>query len=173
MIMSRVTLRPFSPGDLLALIDSEAACEARMGMRVAEGLRAFFVSGDVSPAWLERLRAATETDSWVHGFAVVEHGSNRVVGCASFKGPPDDQGVVEIAYAIVPSCQGRGYATEATSALLELTSADARVRVVRAHTLPTLNASGRVLTKCGFTHTGTIVDPEDGPIWRWDRPPSR
>lgn len=169
MAPTRITLRPFSPGDLLALIESEAACAARMGTPVAEGLRGFFVSGEVSPAWLERLRAASEGDVWVHGFAVVERDGNRIVGCASFKGPPDAEGVVEIAYAIVPSCEGRGYATEAAAALVALAQADARVRLVRAHTLATPNASGRVLTKCGFTHVGTIVDPDDGPIWRWDR----
>jgi RimJ/RimL family protein N-acetyltransferase len=166
---ARLTLRPFSGDDLLALIEGAAQAEQRMGVSLAEGLRDFFVSGEVSPAWLERLRGARAADPWVHGFALIEKASGRAVGSAGFKGPPDEHGVVEIAYAVVPSVEGRGYATEAAGALVAFASADERVRVVRAHTLPAANASTRVLTKCGFERIGEVVDPEDGPVWRWER----
>lgn len=166
---SRLFLRPFSPGDLLALIEGVPRCEARMGIRLADGLRDFFVSGEVSAAWLAGLRAAISADPWVHGFAVVERERGLIVGTVGFKGAPDENGSAEIAYAIVPSCQGRGYATEAAAALVTFALADPRVRVVRAHTLPTPNASTRVLAKCQFVCTGEVVDPEDGPVWRWER----
>jgi ribosomal-protein-alanine N-acetyltransferase len=169
MMTSRLSLRPFSPGDLLALIDGAAQCEQRMGVRLSEGLREFFVSGEVSAAWLERLRAGGTADPWVHGFALVEREQGIAIGTAGFKGPPDEGGVVEIAYGIVPSYEGRGYATEAAAGLVDFAFADARVNLVRAHTLPTANASTRVLGKNGFTHVGEIVDPEDGPVWRWER----
>lgn len=166
----RLRLRAFSPEDLLALIEGVPQCEARMVLRLADGLRDFFVSGEVSPAWLERLRAAKVADPWTHGFAVIEAASETVVGSAGFKGAPDGEGIVEIAYAIVPARESRGYATEAAAALVAFAFSDPRVRLVRAHTLPLANASTRVLTKCRFTHTGEIVDPEDGPVWRWERP---
>jgi len=166
---SRLRLRPFLPEDLLALIEGVPQCEARMGLRLAEGLRDFFVSGEVSAAWLERLRSAKVADPWTHGFAVIEESSQTVIGSAGFKGPPDDDGGVEIAYAIVPVKEGRGYATEAAAALVAFAFSDPRVRLIRAHTLPTANASTRVLTKCAFTRTGEIVDPDDGPVWRWQR----
>lgn len=140
-----------------------------MGRRAADGLRDFFVSDDVSPAWLERLRATTGADPWVHGFAVIDPDSGSVIGSAGFKGPPDEEGNVEIAYGIVPEHQGRGYATEAAEALLDFAFADARVRIVRAHTLPTPNASTRVLTKCEFERIGELIDPDDGLVWRWQR----
>jgi len=44
-----------------------------------------------------------------------------------------------------------------------------RVEVVRAHTLPTTNASTRVPAKCGFEHVDSVVDLDDGPVWRWER----
>jgi RimJ/RimL family protein N-acetyltransferase len=47
--------------------------------------------------------------------------------------------------------------------------ASGQVRVVRAHTLPELNASARALTKCGFKRVGEVVDPEDGLVWRWEK----
>jgi len=166
---SRVRLRAFSPEDLLALLEGVPQCEARMGVRLADGLRDFFVSGEVSAAWLERLRAAKAADPWLHGFAVIERASETAVGTAGFKGPPGDDGAVEIAYAIVPAKEGRGYATEAAASLVAFAFNDPRVRSVRAHTLPTLNASTRVLAKCNFTRVGEVVDPDDGPVWRWQR----
>ena len=94
-----------------------------------------------------------------------------MIGSAGFKGPPDSTGTVEIAYAIVPSFEGRGYAPEAATALVGFASASGQVRTVRAHTLPASNASTRVLLKCGFHHIDTVVDPEDGTVWRWERKP--
>jgi len=37
---------------------------------------------------------------------------------------------------------------------------------------PAANASTRVLEKCGFRHTGTVHDPVDGLVWRWERDPA-
>lgn len=165
---TRLRLLSFSPQHLLALVESVAQFDEQFGVRAADGLRAFLVSDDVPREYLEGLRAATVADPWVHGFAVVERAANLVVGNAAFKGPPDEGGVVEIAYAIVPRFEGRGYATEAAKALVEHARTDGRVRGVRAHTLPLENASTRVLTKCGFQRTGEIEDPHDGPIWRWE-----
>ena len=171
MAIETVHLRllPYSPKHLLALLDGVQQFEEQIGLRAADGLRDFIVSDEVSPAWVTRLRASSAADPWVHGFAVVHRESRAVIGNAGFKGPPDADGVVEIAYGIVPGYQGRGYATEAAAALFDFALDSGRVRLVRAHTSPTPNASTRVLAKCGFERTGEVVDPEDGPVWRWER----
>ncbi len=162
-------LAPFTPSQLLALIESEVRFEECFGLPAADGLRGFLVSDEVSPAWVALLQGAVEADPWLYGFAVVHPESDAVIGCVGFKGPPDENGVVEIAYSIAPGFQGRGLATEATEALTAFAFDCDRVRLVRAHTLPTTNASMRVLSKCGFKHTGELVDPEDGLVWRWER----
>src|SRR4051794_615505 len=87
-----------APQHLLALIEGVAAYERQTGLAVADGLREFYVSGDVSPDWLARLRASTAPDPWLHGFGVVHRDGGSVIGAVGFKGPPDGQGVVEIAY---------------------------------------------------------------------------
>lgn len=162
-------LIPFSPEHLLALIESNSCFEDSFGLPAAEGLRAFYVSDEVSPAWLAQLRASTGADPWVHGFAIVHQDSDSVIGSVGFKGPPNEEGMVEIAYGIVPAFQRRGHATEATQAGVLFAFGDGRVRLIRAHTLPTTNASTHVLKKCGFEHTGEVVDPEDGLVWQWER----
>ena len=166
---ARLRLVPYAPEHLLALIEGEARFEQSSGLPAAEGLRAFIVSDDVSPAWLARLRESAAADPWVHGFAVVHKESGSVIGNVGFKGPPDEGGMVELAYGIVPAFQRRGYATEAAGASLAFAFEEGRARLVRAHTLPTPNASTRVLEKCGFEHIGEILDPEDGRLWRWER----
>src|SRR5262249_50152961 len=91
-----------------------------------------------------------------------------MIGLCGFTGPPDADGIAEIAYSIAPAYQGRGYATETAQALVDYAVASGRVSVVRAHTLPETNASTRVLGKCGFKKTGTIVDPENNLVWEWE-----
>lgn len=121
----------------------------------------------VSPDWLARMRALKHPDPWVHAFRVMQLDTQSIVGTCSFKGPPRD-GVVEVAYAIEPEHEGRGYATEAAQALVSFASASHEVCVIRAHTLPDGAASKRVLIKCGFRYVGDIVDPEDGIVSRFE-----
>ena len=121
----------------------------------------------VSPEWLARLDASPDSDPWNRSFGVLHRDSGAVVGSCGFKGPPAD-GMVEIAYAIEPDMQGKGLATEAARALVEFAFGSGDVRLVRAHTLPEANASTRVLAKCGFTHLGEVIDPEDGRVWRFE-----
>jgi RimJ/RimL family protein N-acetyltransferase len=162
-------LVPHTPDQLLALIEQPERYEQLAAFPAAIGLREFFVSGDVSPAWIAGLRTLQHSDPWRLGFAVVHRESRCVIGSAGFKGPPDSERMVEIAYGIVPSFEGRGYATQAAQALVAYAVESGLVRIVRAHTLPTPNASTKVLKKCGFKFTGDVVDPEDGLVWRWER----
>ncbi len=166
-----LTLIPCSPEHLLALIDHPEHFEQVFGLPVAEGLHEFYVSDDVSPNWLAALRSSPGPDPWRHGFFVVHREGRSVIGSAGFKGKPDSEGIVEIAYGIVPSFEGRGYATEAAAALIDFAFASGEVRMVRAHTLPEANASTHVLLNCGFHCVSTVVDDEDGPVWRWERSP--
>ncbi len=167
----RLTLLAFPPEQILGLIEQPQAFEEQFALTPADGLRGFYVSGEVSPPWLEALRNSVGQgpNPWRHGFWIIEKESGQIIGGAGFKGAPDPEGMVEIAYGVVPSREGRGYATEAARALIHFACREPRVRTIRAHTLPQANASTRVLTKCGFVHIGPVVDPEDGPVWRWER----
>lgn len=165
-----IELRPYAAEHLLALLESEEAFHQSFGSRAADGLRDFYFSGDISPKWLEQLRKSKGTDPWTFGFAVVNPAIGQVIGTAGFKGPPDAAGMVEVAYGIVPAWQGKGCATAALKKLVAHAASDERVRLLRAHTLPVNNASTRVLTRNGFTKLGEVMDPEDGRVWRWERP---
>src|SRR6266576_594315 len=166
----RLTLFAYTADQLLVLLEQPERFEEVAALTPAPELRGFYVSGDVSPKWLDLLRRSVGQgpNPWRHGFWIIEKESGQIIGGAGFKGEPDAGGMVEIAYGVVPSREGRGYATEAALALIHFASSDPRVRLVRAHTRPQANASTRVLTKCGFAHIGEVIDPEDGPVWRWE-----
>ena len=167
----RLSLLPNSAQVLLALIEEPERYHELAGFPAAAGLREFFVSGEVSDSFLDSLRAPSDPDPWRFGFAVVHRDERSVIGAGGFKGPPDEIGMVEIAYGVVPSFEGRGYATEIARALVDYAVKSGSVRVLRAHTMPTPNASTRVLRKNGFEFLGEVNDPEDGLVWRWERAP--
>src|SRR5215471_16740976 len=80
-------------------------------------------------------------------------------------------GVVEIGYAVVRSCWGRGYATEAVRALVERARAVPAVERIIGHTPLDRPASGRVLEKAGFALMGEEEDEHEGTpirVHRWE-----
>jgi RimJ/RimL family protein N-acetyltransferase len=160
-------LIPHQPELLRAIMLSHEAYEQQSGYRLAEGVREFFVSGDVSPDYVARIQTATQIDPWNHGYAVLLKDEDIVIGSCGYKGPPTEK-VVEIGYGIAPAYCGRGYATEAAE-VLTAHAFEKGVKIVCAHTLPVHNASSRILTKCGFQWIGLVNDPQDGPIWRWEK----
>lgn len=165
---TRLDLVMCAPQQLIALIEKPDTFERVAGFAVAPELHGFYASDAVSPKWLAALRKDTAADPWRHGFFLLHREDGLVIGSAGYKGPPDVDRIVEIAYGVVPKYQGQGYATEAAEALVTYAFAHG-ARRIRAHTMPEANASTHVLKKCGFQHVGPVVDPEDGPVWRWER----
>ena len=80
-------------------------------------------------------------------------------------------GIVEIGYAVVKSCWGRGYATDAVRGMVDCARAVPSVARVIGHTPLDRPASGRVLEKAGFTMMGEEEDEHEGArirVQRWE-----
>jgi len=146
-----VVLRPISPGAAAALL----AGRAPEDVQVAAGHPTEFSQGvargvgdpaSVGPFFLHRVE-----DDVVVG----EIGGGMV-------GP----GVVEIGYAVVSPCRGRGYATDAVRAFVEHARARPDVERIVAHTPLDRPASGRVLEKAGFALAGEVEDEHEGAVLR-------
>jgi RimJ/RimL family protein N-acetyltransferase len=97
--------------------------------------------------------------AWV----LIEPETGLAVGGAGFHGPPSADGSVEIGYGVAADCQGRGLATTAVLALIDIAAAHGASSLVAATDVDNL-ASSRVLEKCGFTRG----EAADGEI-RWSR----
>ena len=135
-------LRPRSLGDV----------EAHL-REVAKAYGEFYDRVPASPPWI--------------GYLAEDEATETIVGSCGYKGDLRD-GAVEIAYFSFPGFERRGFATEMARLLNDLAWQQREVHIVRAHTLQEENASVRILRRLGFTWCGTIDDPEDGPIWRWE-----
>lgn len=103
------------------------------------------------------------------GYLAVDVATNFVVGTCAYKGAPDGDATVEIAYFTFPNFERRGFATAMARELeLQVRESEEVERIV-AHTLPEESPATRVLRRLEYSQAGDITDPEDGPIWRWER----
>jgi RimJ/RimL family protein N-acetyltransferase len=114
--------------------------------------------------WLWEIRAAQvrrdpAAADWVARAAVVD---DVVVGHAGFHGPPDERGMVEVAYSVDPAFRRRGYATAMLEAAIAWASTVPAVRTVRASVSPDNVASLATLRPFGFVEVGEQWDDEDG-----------
>ena len=84
----------------------------------------------------------------------IEDGVSRIVGGAGF-GYYDDE-PYELGYWITPDAWGRGYATEAGRAVIDIARMLRVPRLAAGHFVDN-PASGRVLRKLGFRPTGRVA----------------
>ena len=77
-----------------------------------------------------------------------------LIGNGGFKGPPDDEGTVEIGYSLLPPYRNKGHTTEAVQALVSWAFERPEVARVIAEAQPGNTASIRVLQKAGLDEVG-------------------
>lgn len=155
----------------------EAALEALLAGSLAEAseivgleLPEFYLTQERH--WRFRLgpiRADPAVAPWL-ARAVFGRPAETVVGRAGFDGPPDDRGMVEIGYAIVPEFRRQGYARAAVGELLVYAS-EHGARTVRASVSVENVASLAVIRGNGFEHVAEQWT-EDGRELIFERPAS-
>lgn len=147
-----------SPAALAALVAGDLdAAGAAAGVPLTPYL--------VEERWLWQIRLAEiekdpQAAEWIARAAVVD--GVGVVGHGGFHGPPDQDGVVEVAYSVAPAHRRRGYAKAMLAALLRRADADPRVSAVRASIRPDNAGSRATIAGFGFFKIGEQWDPQDG-----------
>lgn len=94
-------------------------------------------------------REPGEPGGWVQ-FSVEEREAGRLVGDVGLAAVEGEPGVFKVGYTIAPAHQGRGYATEAIRALVDLAFDTLGARAVRAHADAENAPSIRVAEKVGM-----------------------
>jgi [ribosomal protein S5]-alanine N-acetyltransferase len=89
-------------------------------------------------------------------FIIVKKGGDEFIGSGGVV-PVKDTPEVEIAYHFLPSAWGRGYATEAATAILAFGFESARLKEIIGLAFPANVASWRVLEKVGMRFVGTAT----------------
>jgi RimJ/RimL family protein N-acetyltransferase len=111
---------------------------------------------DIRVAQLERDPAS---QNWIARAAVHR---DAVVGHVGFHGPPDERGMVEVAYSVDPQYRRRGYGRRMLAAALLWAGQDPSVKIVRATIGPANVASIATLGAFPFEPVGEQWDDEDG-----------
>lgn len=162
---SRLILSRSTVGRLSALITGPGEYQRVFGNKVEEG---YLDYPDILEYSLQQAQASEETRHWWLLYLMIHREDDALVGICGYKGPPDEDGMVEICYGVAPARSGRGLASEAALALAAHAFSKPGVTGVCAHTLPEPSASTRILTKCGFYHSGELQDTDEGTVWRWE-----
>ena len=173
----RLVLLQATPDTLRAELVSRHALGEGLGADVPESWPPELYDADAIRWTLTWLGEHPENANWSLYYIAEapsrESSRPRLIGVAGYKGPPDESGVVEVGYGIVPERRRRGFASEAVRALVARAFGDARVKTVVAHTLPQLVASIGVLRTTGFSFDGPGNDPHEPTAIRYVLPRER
>ncbi len=160
VLTGRLILVPFSADAIDALLGGDGPRLAALtGFSFPHPLRPPPLTAEILPFVRDRLRADPGTEGWWTWLAV-DRGAHRVVGSIGFGGPPSTDGTVMIGYATYPDSDGKGFATEATRALVTWALAQPGIRRVCASLPPDNVPARRVAEKVGMRIAGTLWEEE-------------
>ena len=114
-----------------------------------------------SSRWrLAQIAADPSEEPWLLR-AIVNRDEAVAVGYVNFHAPPDERGMVEIGYTIVPSRRRQGYASEAADGMWGW-AAEHGALILRASISPDNEPSLALIGKAGFVEVGSQIDEIDG-----------
>lgn len=120
---------------------------------------------DVQEYFAARLEAGAAQPGWWCWYAVQES-PRLLIGSGGLAGAPDSEGTVTLGYGVIPSAEGKGYASEIAAGLIAWMQAQGGVKRIHATTFERHYASVRILEKNGFACKGVssedaAASPED------------
>src|SRR5579884_3005315 len=143
----------------VALIDKNRLAQM-LGVRVPDSWPGEDLA-EALPFFIQMMEQHPEAGTWD---GLILHKADHVlIGGMGFKDGPDEHGMVEIGYSIIPEYQRRGYATEMARALIAWVFSNPDISVVTAECLDDNIGSIRVLEKVGMRR----LEPE-GNMLKWE-----
>jgi len=101
-----------------------------------------------------------EWQGWLTWYAVrIDNDCAILCGGVGFKGPPDERGMVEVGYSILPEFEGQGLATEMVAGIVQWAKQQPAVKRVEAETNIDNEASIRLLERNSFICAGAGLEP--------------
>jgi len=157
---NRLQLIPFSLTLKKAAINDKARLVEMLGMRVPEHWPGPDLA-EALPFFVQKMEKAPSDPVW--DWIVIHKADQAVIGDIGFMGGPDQQGVVEIGYSIVPEYRNQGYATEMAHRLIAWAFQEKGINVVTAKCLDDNVGSIKVLEKVGMHR----LEPEGNRL-KWE-----
>ena len=103
--------------------------------------------------YLDNLKEEPDLLGWGAWFVTLTD-NNQVIGDIGFKGKPDNQGIVEVGFGIIPEMHNKGIATESVRAIIEWALFSIKVKKIVAECLIDNIPSIKVLEKLEMTRAG-------------------
>ena len=117
-------------------------------------------AADALPVFLGWLREHPDRGGWLGWYGVRVEGADRVlVASGGFLGAPDQHGMVEMGYSVLPAFQRQGLAGEIVAALAAWAFAHPAVRKIEADTDRANAGSWALLRRAGFVEIGAGREP--------------
>jgi RimJ/RimL family protein N-acetyltransferase len=151
----------------LAELDAVAAGDAdRLAARINASVPVEWVEEvrDLAAYRAQQLRERPGDEPWLLRALVVSQPADarRVIGYLNFHAAPDEGGMVEIGYTLLPDAQGQGYAIEAVRGAFAWATREFGIHHFRASVAPGNGRSENLIRKLGFVQTGQQWDDRDG-----------
>lgn len=144
---------------LLACIEGREALNTMLGVEVPADWPPEHLDEGALRWSLAAIDAGQTAPPWGFYLMVRREPAPLLIGTCGFKGAPDSSGLVEVGYSVVPTWQRQGYATEAVQALIDC-AFNAGAQSVAAETLPHLDASLKVMERCGMQPSAHASSPD-------------
>jgi len=155
----RLTLVPFT----LELVEAALTGRALFAQRLCAHIPDNWPGpdfADLFPVLAQQLAHKPDDACWIR--LIVHTTEHVLIGDVGCHGPPDENGVVEIGYSIVPPYHNLGYATEAAQDLIRWLWMQPVSRITAGCDIDNAG-SIRVLEKLGMQRTG-----QEGNELRWE-----
>jgi RimJ/RimL family protein N-acetyltransferase len=149
----RLILRRFTPDDVDLLVELDSDPQVMFHINGGEPTPRAEVETDILPAFLRHYQR------WPgYGFfAIIARASGEFLGWVHFRPEPDaPEGEPELGYRLRRAAWGRGYAAEASRAVIDRGFAEFGVRRVTATAMAVNTASRRVMEKAGLRYVRTF-----------------
>src|SRR6266516_6882299 len=156
----RLQLIPFSLDLKKAAINDRARLVEMLGVRVPEHWPGPDLT-EALPFFIENMERAPSEPAW--DWIAIHKSDQAVIGDIGFLGGPDQDGIVEIGYSIIPEYRNQGYATEMASCLITWAFQEQGIKVVTASCRDDNPGSIKVLEKVGMRR----LEP-DGNMLKWE-----
>jgi RimJ/RimL family protein N-acetyltransferase len=92
----------------------------------------------------------------------ISKSDSEVVGSAGFHDFPNEKGMIEIGFAIVPEKQNQGFGVELLIGAWKMICKQPDVKILRYTVSPKNATSLHIINKLGFKRVGEQIDPDDG-----------
>lgn len=160
----RLILMALSCEEVAILAESRNKLESFLGLNLsnlqlnADDSFLEELSTAISEYILPMVKANPNHYQWFTHWLIVNKQDNTAIGGIGCNGLPDENGQVMIGYYIDKKYENKGYATEATSCLIQWMLANPNLKSIIADTLIDGIQSQKVLQKAGFKLLGPVAE---------------